>query len=47
MSLERYRGVRALFNGDLHLVDPSWAPREEWIVIDAHTIEHLHPVGDR
>lgn len=47
MPLERYRGVRALFNGDLRLKDPGWAPREDWIVIDAHTIEHLRPVGER
>lgn len=44
---ERYRGVRALFNGDMHLIDPSYAPRADWMVIDAHTIEHVRPVGER
>lgn len=44
---ERYTGVRALFNGDLHLKDPGWAPREDWVVIDSWTIEHLRPVGER
>lgn len=44
---DRYRGVRALFNGDMHLIDPTYAPREDWIVIDAQTIEHVRPVGHR
>lgn len=44
---DRYRGVRALFNGDLHLIDPTYAPREDWIVVDAQTIEHVRPVGQR
>ena len=47
MQAERYTGVRALFNGDIHLVDPSWAPREDWIILDKHTIEHIRPVGER
>lgn len=29
---ELLEGVRALFNGDLHLTDPSYAPREDWTV---------------
>jgi hypothetical protein len=44
---ERYRGVRALFNGDMHLIDPSYAPREDWVVVDAETIEHVRPRGER
>lgn len=44
---ERYRGVRGLFNGDLHLIDPTYAPRQDWIVVDAHTIEHVRPRGQR
>lgn len=44
---ERYRGVRGLFNGDLHLIAPDYAPREDWIVVDAQTIEHVRPVGQR
>ena len=47
MAPERYTGVRALFNGDLHLKDPGWAPREEWVVVNPWTIEHLRPVGER
>jgi hypothetical protein len=30
---EPYRGVAALFNADLHAQAPSWAPREEWLVV--------------
>lgn len=44
---ERYTGVRALFNGDLHMLAPTYTPREDWIVVDARTIEHVRPVGDR
>lgn len=44
---ERYTGVGALFNGDVHLKDPTWAPREDWVVVNFHTIEHLRPVGER
>lgn len=40
MAADRYRGVRALFNADLHTVCPEWAPRDHWTVIDAETIEH-------
>lgn len=44
---EHYRGVRGLFNGDLHLIEPDYAPRGDWIVVDANTIEHIRPVGQR
>jgi len=44
---ERYTGVRALFDGDLHLTEPGWAPREDWVVVDTEIIEHLRPVGER
>ncbi|QDH92153.1 hypothetical protein SEA_PHILLYPHILLY_111 [Microbacterium phage PhillyPhilly] len=44
---EPYRGVRALFNGDMHLIDPSYAPREHWVILDAHTIECVLPRGER
>lgn len=44
---EPYRGVRALFNGDMHLIDPSYAPREHWLVVDALTIECVLPHGER
>lgn len=44
---ERYTGVRALFNADLATVDPYWAPRWDWVVIDAKTIEHVRPVGEK
>jgi len=47
IEVPEYSGIRALFNGDLHLIDPSWAPREDWIVIDARAIEHVRPVGQR
>ena len=30
---EPYRGVRGLFNADLHSFVPSWAPRDEWLVV--------------
>jgi hypothetical protein len=30
---EPYRGVGALFNADLHKVEPDWAPREDWLVV--------------
>jgi len=36
----RYAGVAALWNADQHAVDPEYAPRHEWSVIDAETIEH-------
>ena len=36
---EPYSGVSALFNGDLHLGLPEWAPREDWIVLDSKTIK--------
>ena len=29
---EQYQGIRAIFNGDLHLALPGYAPREDWIV---------------
>ncbi|WP_157533911.1 hypothetical protein [Microbacterium sp. oral taxon 186] len=45
--VDRYRGVRALFNADLHAIDPTYAPREDWIILDPLTIEHLRPVGQR
>lgn len=35
---EPYTGVRALFNGDLHLALPEWAPREDWIVFSSTEI---------
>lgn len=44
---ERYTGVRALFNADMHAIDPSYAPREDWVVLDPHTIECALPVGER
>lgn len=45
--LDRYRGVRALFNADLHAKDPSYAPREHWVILDPLTIECTLPVGQR
>lgn len=36
-----YRGVAALFNGDLHTIDPSWAPREDWVVVDQDDIRYV------
>lgn len=44
---EPYRGVRALFNADMHTKIPDWAPRQDWIIRDAHTIEHIRPIGER
>ncbi|QGJ89419.1 hypothetical protein PBI_SMARTIES_14 [Microbacterium phage Smarties] len=44
---EPYPGVRALFNGDLHLIDPTYAPREDWIIMSPTRIEHVRPVGER
>lgn len=38
---EPYRGVRALMNGDLNLIDPTYAPRWDWIILDAHTIQYV------
>jgi len=38
---EPYPGVRALFDGDLHLIDPTYAPREDWIVKSPRRIEHV------
>ncbi|QAU07336.1 hypothetical protein SEA_ALLEB_109 [Microbacterium phage Alleb] len=45
--IDRYTGVRALFNGDMHLIDPGYAPREDWIILDRHTIECVRPIGER
>lgn len=36
----KYAGVGALWNADQHAVDPTYAPREEWSIIDAETIAH-------
>lgn len=30
---EPYCGVAALFNADLHVADPGWAPRNHWRVV--------------
>ncbi|QBI98092.1 hypothetical protein SEA_FIREMAN_8 [Microbacterium phage Fireman] len=43
---EPYPGVGALFNADLHTVDPTYAPREHWIVKGPRRIEHL-PMEER
>lgn len=37
---EPYCGVAALFNADLHVTEPAWAPREHWITRSAFKIEH-------
>ncbi|SDH38755.1 hypothetical protein [Microbacterium sp. 77mftsu3.1] len=42
-----YTGVGALFNADLQAVDPGYASREDWVIPDPHTIEHVRPVGQR
>jgi len=39
-ALPEYSGVRALFNADLHTVEPDWAPREDWVVVTAREIRH-------
>lgn len=36
---EPYRGVGALFNADLATVDPTYAPRQDWVVISPRWIE--------
>ncbi len=38
---EPYQGVAALFNGDLYLGCPQWAPREVWEVVSPYEIGHL------
>lgn len=38
---EPYNGVQALFNGDLHLRAPNYAPRNHWEVVSAYEIRHL------
>jgi hypothetical protein len=38
---EPYQGVAALFNGDLHMVEPDWAPRNHWHVLSPYVIKHL------
>lgn len=44
----KYAGVAALWNGDQHTVDPTYAPREEWSILDAETIMHdRKPEGER
>ena len=47
MTDEPYRGGRALFNADAHAKWPDWAPREDWVILDARTIECVKPVGER
>lgn len=42
----KYAGVAALWNADQHTVDPEYAPREEWSIIDAETIAHDRKPGD-
>lgn len=41
MEQEKYTGVRALFNGDLHATIPEWAPREDWIVLSRDVIRFI------
>lgn len=41
--MERYQGVQALFNGDLHRVLPDWAPREDWVVGSVTEIRLANP----
>ncbi|AWY06015.1 hypothetical protein SEA_ROBSFEET_8 [Microbacterium phage RobsFeet] len=40
-SRDPYPGVGALFNADLHAIDPTYAPREDWIVKGPRRIEHV------
>lgn len=32
-EIEPYRGLRALHNADLHSRAPSYAPRQEWLIV--------------
>lgn len=38
---ERYIAVSSLFNGDVHLVIPEYAPRQDWIVVSKDRIIHI------
>lgn len=38
---EPYRGVASLFNADLHVVCPQWAPREDWRILSEFVIRHV------
>lgn len=38
---EPYGGVRSLFNGDLALAMPDWAPREDWLVFGRFDLRHI------
>lgn len=38
---EPYNGVQSLFSGDLHAVDPSWAPRNHWYIISPGDIRFV------
>lgn len=40
IMVEQYTGVRALFNGDLHKIDPNYAPREDWIIYSPNKMEY-------
>jgi hypothetical protein len=44
---EPYQGVAALFNGDLHAVDPAWAPRSDWQVLSPYFIELVRQAGEQ
>lgn len=44
---EPYRGVAALFNGDLNTVEPAYAPRKDWFIVSSERIDHVPVLSDQ